>query len=58
MTKDSEGTWVVGYGSLIYKPPPHWKYKVNGIVYGFKRRFWQSSIDHGVHQIHQVGLRL
>ncbi|CAH01571.1 gamma-glutamylcyclotransferase [Kluyveromyces lactis] len=46
MTKGSEGIWVVGYGSLIYKPPPHWKYKVNGIVYGFKRRFWQSSIDH------------
>ncbi|CDO95363.1 unnamed protein product [Kluyveromyces dobzhanskii CBS 2104] len=46
MTKDLEGVWVVGYGSLIYKPPPHWKYRASGIVHGFTRRFWQSSVDH------------
>lgn len=46
MTKSATGVWIVGYGSLIYKPPPHWKYRVPGVVHGFVRRFWQSSIDH------------
>ncbi|SCU90450.1 LADA_0F04170g1_1 [Lachancea dasiensis] len=45
MTQD-QGIWVLGYGSLIYKPPPHFQYRVPGIIYGYKRRFWQSSTDH------------
>ncbi|AET40604.1 gamma-glutamylcyclotransferase Ecym_6222 [Eremothecium cymbalariae DBVPG len=45
MTQE-EGIWVVGYGSLIYKPPPHSTYCIPGLIYGFKRRFWQSSSDH------------
>ncbi|AAS53555.1 AFR184Cp [Eremothecium gossypii ATCC 10895] len=40
------GAWVVGYGSLIYKPPPHYSQRVIGVVHGFRRRFWQSSSDH------------
>ncbi|ODV63436.1 gamma-glutamylcyclotransferase, partial [Ascoidea rubescens DSM 1968] len=38
--------WVVGYGSLIFKPPPHTLYRVSGKIYGFSRRFFQSSSDH------------
>lgn len=38
--------WVIGYGSLIFKPPPHVSFKVTGYLTGFIRRFWQSSIDH------------
>lgn len=45
MTQD-DGVWVLGYGSLIYKPPPHYQYRVPSVIYGYKRRFWQSSADH------------
>ncbi|ODQ78834.1 hypothetical protein BABINDRAFT_38570 [Babjeviella inositovora NRRL Y-12698] len=38
--------WVIGYGSLIYKPPPFTQHKVSGYLTGFIRRFWQSSSDH------------
>lgn len=41
-----QGLWVIGYGSLIFKPPPHVSIKVSGFLNGFVRRFWQSSIDH------------
>ncbi|EGW30679.1 uncharacterized protein SPAPADRAFT_142179 [Spathaspora passalidarum NRRL Y-27907] len=42
----NEGMWVIGYGSLIFKPPPHVQFKVTGYIKGFIRRFWQSSSDH------------
>ncbi|ODQ63598.1 ChaC-like protein [Nadsonia fulvescens var. elongata DSM 6958] len=38
--------WVIGYGSLIYKPPPHYDIRLSGYIRGFVRRFWQSSNDH------------
>lgn len=41
-----DGLWVLGYGSLIYKPPPHYTLRVPAIISGFMRRFWQSSTDH------------
>lgn len=42
----NKGLWVLGYGSLIYKPPPHYTHRIPAIIFGFMRRFWQSSIDH------------
>lgn len=40
------GLWVLGYGSLIFKPPPHYTLRIPAIIFGFIRRFWQSSSDH------------
>ncbi|CAG8030661.1 unnamed protein product [Penicillium nalgiovense] len=33
--------WVFGYGSLIWKPPPHYDQRVPGYISGYVRRFWQ-----------------
>lgn len=46
MTRDCKPLWVLGYGSLIFKPPPHALYVIPGVIHGFARRFWQSSSDH------------
>ena len=46
MTVEKCGIWVLGYGSLIYKPPPHYTHRIPAVIYGFMRRFWQSSVDH------------
>ncbi|TFK98065.1 ChaC-like protein [Pterulicium gracile] len=37
---------VFGYGSLIFKPPPHVISQVPGFLKGYVRRFAQSSHDH------------
>ncbi|KIY50060.1 ChaC-like protein [Fistulina hepatica ATCC 64428] len=37
---------VFGYGSLIFKPPPHVVAQVPGFLKGYVRRFAQSSHDH------------
>lgn len=42
----ARGMFIVGYGSLIYKPPPCTRFKVAGHIQGFLRRFWQASKDH------------
>lgn len=42
----TSGMWVIGYGSLMFKPPPHFQFRVNGYIKGYIRRFWQSSSDH------------
>lgn len=42
----TQGMWVIGYGSLIFKPPPLFSFRVGGTLEGFVRRFWQSSADH------------
>lgn len=43
---DPENYWLFGYGSLIFKAPPHVINRVPGYVTGSVRRFWQSSNDH------------
>lgn len=43
---DPDNYWVFGYGSLIYKPPPHTLIRVPGYITNVVRRFWQSSNDH------------
>lgn len=40
------GMWIIGYGLLIFKPPPHTAFRVSGYLKGFLRRFWQSLLDH------------
>ncbi|CCH61472.1 hypothetical protein TBLA_0E04170 [Henningerozyma blattae CBS 6284] len=45
-SQNTEGIWVLGYGSLLYKPPPHFTHRVPCRIPGYTRRFWQSSIDH------------
>ncbi len=37
---------VFGYGSLIWKPPPHVEHSVPGYITTHVRRFWQLSEDH------------
>lgn len=38
--------WIIGYGLLIFKPPPFYDFRVTGYLKGYIRRFWQSSSDH------------
>ncbi|KAH7408079.1 ChaC-like protein [Phaeosphaeria sp. MPI-PUGE-AT-0046c] len=41
---NNDDFWLFGYGSLIWKPPPHYDQRVPGYIEGYVRRFWQ--VDH------------
>ncbi|KAI9748879.1 MAG: hypothetical protein M4579_007085 [Chaenotheca gracillima] len=47
MTGTNAGTaeeyWIFGYGSLIWKPPPHYDRRIPGYIEGYVRRFWQHA---------------
>ena len=40
------GVWVFGYGSLIWRPGIPFRAQMIARVRGWKRRFWQGSLDH------------
>lgn len=42
----SDGVWVFGYGSLIWRPGIAFRERRVARVRGWKRRFWQGSHDH------------
>lgn len=38
--------WIFGYGSITWKVDFEFQKRVVGYITGYKRRFWQASVDH------------
>ncbi|KAK8164159.1 ChaC-like protein [Phyllosticta citrichinensis] len=49
----AEDFWLFGYGSLIWKPPPHFDERVPGYIEGYVRRFWQVPLTRPHSQDHR-----
>ena len=45
-TADAGGTWIFGYGSLVWRPAFRHDASRPAWVRGWRRRFWQGSTDH------------
>jgi len=42
----SQDLWIFGYGSLIWRPAFKFVRSAPGYIQGYRRRFWQGSVDH------------
>jgi cation transport regulator ChaC len=42
----TDGLWIFGYGSLVWRPGFAHTRRRPAWIPGFRRRFWQGSIDH------------
>jgi cation transport regulator ChaC len=42
----SDGHWIFGYGSLVWRPAFEHLERAPGFIHGYVRRFWQGSPDH------------
>lgn len=41
-----ELVWLFGYGSIVWRPGFDYARRVPARIEGYKRRFWQQSVDH------------
>ncbi|USW54281.1 Putative glutathione-specific gamma-glutamylcyclotransferase, gamma-glutamyl cyclotransferase [Septoria linicola] len=51
--EEVQDLWLFGYGSLIWKPPPHYDLRLPGYIEGYVRRFWQLSVSQQASEDHR-----